>query len=127
MSALLRFFGWCLLIVALSGCVSKPVRHLASDASLITPGTSTKTEVLTYLGDPDERQGSTSAQERWYYYDQEASALQRTFYVGKWFKPKSYNRIVVTFDGETVTDITYNASDKEDFRPPAAPDQEKQQ
>jgi outer membrane protein assembly factor BamE (lipoprotein component of BamABCDE complex) len=127
MSTFIRFFSCCLLIAALSACVNKPVRHLASDASLISPGTSTKSDVLTYLGDPDERQTDATAVERWYYYDQEQSALQRTFYVGKWFGPKSYNRIVVTFDGELGTDISYNASETEDFKPTAEQDQEKRQ
>ncbi|MGA7279799.1 MAG: hypothetical protein WBW79_17835 [Desulfocapsaceae bacterium] len=127
MSAFIRLFGCCLVIAALSGCVSKPVRHLASDASLISPGTSTKTDVLTYLGDPDERQTEAASIERWYYYDEEQSALQRTFYIGKWFDPKSYNRIVVTFDGELVTDIFYNASETGEFEPPAKQDKEKRQ
>ena len=125
MAALLRFFVCCLSIVILSGCVNKPVRHLASDASLITPGSSTKNDVLTYLGDPDERQEGAGALERWLYYEQEQSATQRTFFVGKWFGPKSYNRIIVTFEGETVKDIQYNASESGEFEP-LEPGQEKQ-
>ena len=105
----------CLGSFLWSGCVHEPVRHLASDASLISPGTSTRTDVLTYLGDPDERQKTETGAERWLYYEEHLSAMQRTFYVGRWFDPKSVSRIIVTFDGEMVTDIQYNASETGEF------------
>ena len=115
MSSVKWFFFICLGSILLSGCVHEPVRHLASDASLISPGTSTKTDVLTYLGDPDERQETASGTERWLYYEEQRSTMQRTFYVGKWFSPKSVSRIIVSFDGEMVTDIQYNASESGNF------------
>lgn len=115
MGFLKRFFLFCLAAALLSGCFNTPVRHLASDASLITPGTSTRSDVLTYLGDPDERQEDGSGPERWFYYEEQRSAAQRTFYVGKWFDPKSVSRIIVTFDGDMVTDIKYNASESGQF------------
>jgi hypothetical protein len=43
------------LLLLLSGCYSKPVRHLASDASLIKAGESTRIDVLQYLGEPNGR------------------------------------------------------------------------
>ncbi len=115
MSAVKWFIVMCLGSILLSGCVHQPVRHLASDASLISPGTSTKTDVLTYLGDPDERQETAAEGERWFYYEEQRSAMQRTFYVGRWFSPKSVSRIIVSFEGETVTDIQYNASETGTF------------
>lgn len=115
MSALQKLFLFSLVAVILSGCVNKPVRHLASDASLITPGTSTKTDVLTYLGDPDERQEQAGQPERWFYYEEQRSTMQRTFYVGKWFGPKNVSRIIITFDGDTVADVQYNASETGNF------------
>ena len=110
-----RLFLFCLAALLLSGCVHQPVRHLASDSSLISPGTSTKTDVLTYLGDPDERQENGPGPERWLYYEEHLSAVQRTFYVGRWFGTQSVSRIIVTFDGETVSDIQYNASESGEF------------
>ena len=115
MSVVKSLFLFCLMVLWLSGCVHEPVRHLASDASLISPGKSTKTDVLTYLGDPDERQETGPGPERWLYYEEHLSAAQRTFYVGKWFDPKTVSRIIVTFDGETVSDIQYNASESGEF------------
>jgi hypothetical protein len=115
MSMVKRLALLCVGTILLCGCVHQPVRHLASDASLISPGTSTQTDVLTYLGDPDERQETETGAERWLYYEQYLSAMQRTFYVGRWFDPKSVSRIIVTFDGEMVTDIQYNASETGEF------------
>ena len=115
MSAVKWFILMCLGSILLSGCVHQPVRHLASDASLISPGTSTRTDVLTYLGDPDERQKTEAGEERWLYYEEYLSAMQRTFYVGRWFSPKSVSRIIVSFEGELVTDIQYNASETGNF------------
>ncbi len=110
-----RLFLLCLATAVVSGCVHEPVRHLASDASLITPNASTRNDVLTYLGDPDERQEGGAGPERWYYYEEQRSASQRTFYVGRWFGPKSVSRIIVTFDGDMVSDIQYNASESGQF------------
>ena len=115
MAPLTRLFLFCLTIALLTGCVNTPVRHLASDASLITPGSSTRSDVLTYLGDPDERQEGAAGPERWLYYDEHRSAIQRTFFVGKWFDPASVSRIIVTFDGDLVSDIQYNASESGQF------------
>ena len=115
MSLVKRLALICVGTILLNGCVHQPVRHLASDASLISPGTSTQTDVLTYLGDPDERQETETGAERWLYYEEHLSAMQRTFYVGRWFDPKSVSRIIVTFDGDMVTDIQYNASETGEF------------
>ncbi len=115
MSVLRKLSLFCLAAFVLAGCVNNPVRHLASDAALITPGTSTKSDVLTYLGDPDERQEKAAGPERWLYYEEERSAAQRTFYIGKWFGPKSVSRVIITFDGDTVADIQYNATESGEF------------
>ncbi len=115
MSVLRKLSLFCLAAFVLAGCVNNPVRHLASDAALITPGTSTKSDVLTYLGDPDERQEKAAEPERWLYYEEERSAAQRTFYIGKWFGPKSVSRVIITFDGDTVADIQYNATESGEF------------
>lgn len=115
MTVFTRLVLSCLVLVTLFGCASNPVRHLASDASLITPEVSTKSDVLTYLGDPDERQEKGGQPERWFYYEEHRSATQRTLDFGNWFGPESVSRIIVTFDGEIVTDIRYNDSESGKF------------
>lgn len=115
MTVFVRLVLPCLVLVTLFGCAGHPVRHLASDVSLITPGTSTKSDVLTYLGDPDERQEKGTEPERWLYYEEQRSTIQRTMGFSKWFGPESVSRIIVTFDGDLVTDIRYNASESGEF------------
>lgn len=115
MTVLVRLALSCLVLVALFGCSGHPVRHLASDASLITPGVSTKSDVLTYLGDPDERQEKGAEPERWLYYEEYVSTMQRTLDFAQWFGPDSVSRIIVTFDGDLVTDIRYSASESGEF------------
>ncbi|MCG6931292.1 MAG: hypothetical protein LJE64_12135 [Desulfofustis sp.] len=108
----------CLALVMLFGCAGEPVRHLASDASLITPGVSTRDDVLTYLGDPDDRQEGGPGPVRWLYYQEYRSAMQRTFDFWNLFGPDSVSRIIVTFDGDLVTDIRYEASESGEFEEP---------
>ena len=43
------------LFMGLAGCAKKNVRHLASDVCLVTPEQTTKEQVLSYLGQPDEQ------------------------------------------------------------------------
>lgn len=115
MTVLARLVLPCLVLTALFGCAGEPVRHLASDVSLITPGVSTKSDVLTYLGDPDERQEKGSEPERWHYYEEYRSGVQKTFDFGNWLGPESVSRVIVVFDGDIVTDIRYNASESGEF------------
>ena len=115
MTVLARLAVSCMVVLFLSGCTGQPVRHLASDASLITPGVSTRSDVLTYLGDPDERQEEAGEPERWIYLEEYLSTMQRTVGIGKWFGSGDFSRIIVTFDGEIVSDIRYNASETGEF------------
>lgn len=102
------------VLLLITSCADKSVRHLASDASLVTPGT-TKEDVLTYLGDPDTQQMISEKTERWIYYEEQRSSMQKTPYVGSFFSAKGYSKIVVTFDGDKVVDCTYNSYDSGEF------------
>lgn len=116
MAYALRLLIYSMIAITVAGCGSKPVRHLASDASLVKPGVSTKEEVLTYLGDPDARQMISTTIERWVYYEESESTMQKTPYLGKFFGSSGYNQIVVTFDGDTVTDSRYNSFESDEFK-----------
>lgn len=115
MTALLRTLALCLILVVAGGCASKPVRHLASDASLIKPGVSTKEDVLTFLGDPDAQQDISATSERWIYYEERPSSLQKTPFFGRFFNAEGYSQIVVTFEGDSVTDCRYSAYDSDEY------------
>jgi hypothetical protein len=102
-------------LLLLASCADRPVRHLASDASLIKPGTTTREDVLTYLGDPDAQQMTSETTERWIYYEERQSTMQKTPYFGGFFGSGGYSRIVVTFEGDNVIDITYSSHDSDEF------------
>lgn len=106
----------CLLVLTIFGaCSSKPVRHLASDASLVKAGVSTKEEVLTYLGDPDSQQMVSATTERWVYNEERKSAAQKVPFLGKMFSSKNYSRIIVTFEGEKVVEVRFSSFDSDEF------------
>ncbi len=111
-SKLSIFLATLLLLVS---CADRPIRHLASDASLIKPGTTTREDVLTYLGDPDAQQMASENTERWIYYEEQQSTMQRTPYFGGFFNASGFSRIVVTFEGDTVVDCTYSSHDSDEF------------
>lgn len=106
-----------LLALVLSGCVRhKPVRHLAADACLITPTKTTKKEVLSFLGEPDERHELAGGSEEWLYYQANKSLLRKTPYVGKNLGHEEYDVLHVVFTGDTATSCTYRALNEETFR-----------
>ena len=61
----------------------KSVRHLASDVALVTPGITTKEEVLTYLGPPNAEYEVAEGGVLWVYYDEKKDLLQHPIYRGK--------------------------------------------
>ena len=112
-----RFRCSMILLVAaflLGGCYHTPVRNLASDAVLIKPGQSTRNDVLTFLGEPDEQQTVGEGVEKWLYREEQSSSLERAPLVGKYFGKPGYGRVVVTLKGDTVVDITYDAHDDDE-------------
>ena len=116
MPSLFRLSGLILLVFCLlAGCGKYPVRHLASYASLITIGKSTKNEVLTYLGEPDSERMVSADTEQWVYFEEDKTIFQRTPIVGKNFSPSGYWMIVITFKGDVVSDCRYSSYDKDEF------------
>ena len=116
MPSLRRFYGLLLVVgFVLTGCSSHHVRHLASDASLITIGKSTRNDVLTYLGEPDSQRMASADTEQWVYFEEDKSMLQKAPVVGKQFDPNGYGMIVVTLKGDLVTDCQYSSYDKDEF------------
>jgi len=105
-----RFVFLTLILVPLFlfvGCSSKPVRHLASDAALVEPAKSTREDVLRYLGPPDRRRSLASGVEEYVYYNERKGFFSGLPFVGDMIDPKSYEMILVTLDGDTVTDCDF--------------------
>ncbi len=113
------FRRYCILLlgilVLVAGCATAPVRHLASDASLISIGKSTRNDVLTYLGEPDSERMVSPTIKQWVYFEEDKTLLQKTPFIGKVFKPDGYGMILITFKGDLVTDCRYSSFDNDDF------------
>lgn len=110
---------WSLLILPLclflfSGCYSKPVRHLASDASLLKPGVSTQKDVLLYLGEPNGQRTVSPGIEEYVYYEEQRGTLGKTPVVGSWIGGDGYEMIVVTITGNVVTDCQFRTFSEAD-------------
>ena len=114
---LLRRYSILLLgiMVLLAGCATTPVRHLASDASLITIGKSTRDDVLTYLGEPDSERMVSADTKQWVYFEEKRSLMQKTPFVGKMFNPNGYGTILITFKNDVVVDCRYSSFNEDEF------------
>jgi hypothetical protein len=107
----------CGLILVLAGCArNKSVRHLAADASLITPHKSSRQEVLTYLGEPEEKHSLSDGSEVWTYYQVNKTVLRKTPYIGDKLGSEEHDVLRVIFQQDTVQDCTYRNVAEEDFK-----------
>ena len=104
------------LMLGMVGCARKTVRHLASDVGLVTPGTTTKQEVVNYLGQPDEEYKMAGNGFLWVYYEAKSSMLRETPYLGEKFGEETYEIVKVTFNGDIVQTIGYRTMSEEDFK-----------
>ncbi len=106
-----------LIIFVLTGCFRhEPVRHLAAEAALITPHQTTKQEVLSYLGEPEERQSVSENREVWIYYQADKSLLRKTPLVGNKMGNLEYDVLNVSFTGDVADNCVYRRLDEETFR-----------
>ncbi len=107
-----------IFVLVLSGCslfYREPVRHLVSDAALIVPGQATKSDVLAYLGEPDERRAVENGEEVWIYTDTKKSTLRKTPYIGPKLGTENYDMVNVSFSGETVSSCVYRRFNEEEI------------
>jgi hypothetical protein len=112
----MNYFLFALVaLVAISGCYTTPVRHLASDVSLLQVGESTDKDVLIFLGEPDEQQELTAGVEKWLFKDKEMTFLEKAPLVGKHLGAPEYKQVVVTITNNIVTEVVYSSSDADDL------------
>jgi len=102
------------VLLLTAGCYSKPVRHLASDASLIKAGESSREEVLRYLGEPDGQRTIAPGVEEYVYFEDVRNLVQRTPVVGSWMGTEGYDTLIVTLTGDRVTDLEFRTFSKRD-------------
>ena len=96
-----------LLFLLLFGCYSKPVRHLASDASMIKAGESTRAEVLQYLGEPNGHRSLGPGAEEYVYHEDKRNVLQRSPVVGAMMDADGYEMLIITLTGDLVTEAEF--------------------
>ena len=105
-----------IFITFLPSCSSrKTVRHLASDAILIVPQLSTSDEVISLLGQPDQRRKIAGETEEWIYFQTKKSFLRKTPYVGAKFGSADFDLIVVHLKAGLVTSSTYRQLTEVEF------------
>jgi hypothetical protein len=114
----LLIVGFVLLFVFLPGCSSKnspPVRHLSSDVCLVTPESSTREEVLSFLGEPDRKIITAKNQEVWLYQKVNKDFAKKVPLLGDKLGNQNYETVTVTFDGDLVKTCLYRQFDEAEF------------
>lgn len=104
------------LCLVMGGCTRKNVRHLASDACLITPEKTTKETVLAYLGPPDQLLEMADGDESWLYYEVKKDLLRKTPYLGDKLGEQHYEAVKVVFKGNLVQTCFYRQLTEEEFQ-----------
>ena len=107
----------CLFVslTLLTGCHTKPVRHLASDAVLIKAGQSTRQDVIRLLGEPNGHRTISEGVEEYIYSEDLQGLFGKMPVVGHWVGPEGYEMILITLKGDQVVNCefrTFNESDK---------------
>lgn len=104
-----------LTLVAVSGCYTKQVRHLAADVALLKVGVSTEEDVVIFLGEPDEQKDLGSGVQKWLYSDKKMSFLEKAPLVGKRFGEPEFLEVIVTLTDKIVSEVVYSSSDADEL------------
>jgi len=99
-----------LLAIALflGGCTTAtPVRHLSSDVCLVLPESTTKSEVLDFLGEPDKKTTTDGSDETWIYYKKNEDLVRKLPVVGERLGSLNHEMVTVTFVGDLVRTCIY--------------------
>jgi len=114
---IVSLLGLLTILAFCAGCESKEhVRHLASEASLITPKQTTKQELQAYLGPPDKKQVLSNGSEEWTYFQERKSLLRKTPYVGQQLGSEEFDVMIVVFQGEIVDTCQYRMFTDAEFK-----------
>ena len=103
------------MLLFLPACYNKSIRHLASDASLIEVGRSTRTDVLTYLGEPDLQRRLGDGREEWVFVEEKVSSLQRAPVVGTYFAGRGYDKVFIILENDIVQSCQFREFEDGEF------------
>ena len=112
----LLVFLFLSVVLTVTACSNKQVRYLASDVCLVEPDKTTKQEVLSYLGQPDEQYVEPTGEEVWVYYDAKKNMLSNTPYIGDKVGDEKFEMVTVTFTGNIVRTSVYRSMSEEEFK-----------
>jgi hypothetical protein len=96
-------------VLLLASCAGPPVRNLASDASMIKAGQTSRQELSQLLGEPDERQTGANGQEIWIYHEKEKSRIKTAPLIGRLFTPRREETLTVVIHDNVVFSAQYGA------------------
>ena len=109
-----HFFMIAAVLLLLSGCHSKEVRHLASDASLIKPGVTTLNDVQLYLGEPNGHRTVSPTEVEYVYYEDLPGFMGHTPMVSSWVDAEGYEMIIITLKDNVVTSCEFRTFSEAD-------------
>ncbi|MCS7149192.1 MAG: hypothetical protein N2Z40_03430 [Caldimicrobium sp.] len=96
-----------LSVFLVTACAAKPGPNLASKASLVHKGLTTKNEVLGLLGPPVQAFLMPDGKEEWYYYYRVMNFWEN-FPVVRGYKGEDYTEVLkLIFHGEVLQDVFY--------------------
>ena len=100
-----------------AGCsgISAPVRHLSSDVCLVMPESTTRQEVISFLGEPDQKITNAEKSEVWLYLKVNQSYSKKLPLLGAKLGDQNYETVTVTFDGDLVKTCLYRQFDEVEF------------
>lgn len=108
----------CLLVAVLvSSCGGKStqIRNLSSDVCLVMPDSTTRQEVLSFLGQPDRKMSKGDNLEMWLYLDVSKSLSRKMPLVGSNLGHETYETVTVTFEADLVRACFYRQFDEKEF------------
>lgn len=108
-----------IVIVSLvaGGCGGKTTqtRQLASDVCLVMPDSTTRQEVISFLGEPDKKISKGENLETWLYLDVRKSFSKKMPLIGKNLGHENYETVIVTFEADLVRTCLYRNFDPTEF------------
>lgn len=113
-----NLLGVTLLFLLTAACAgtATPVRHLSSDVCLVMPEKTTREEVISFLGEPDQKMTTAENQELWLYLKANKSFLRKMPMVGDQLGTEDYETVTVTFAGDRVRTCLYRQLSESEFK-----------
>jgi len=112
---LFALFTWLLFIIAGCAGTSQPIRHLSSDVCLVMPESTTRQEVLSFMGAPDRKTRTADSQEVWIYKKINKSFAKKMPLLGEKLGSQNYETVTVTFVGELVRTCLYREFNEAEY------------